>query len=245
MNRIVCLLCLSWAGSVSAQEAPPPPPPERPAECVPACRSGFMCSGGQCVSRCNPPCEAGARCLENGECSAAARQAPSTAPVGQRVNRGWATGAGVLAAVSAGVIVLLTGVTIAFNGDDVANYTGAATLLSAGILLPIAAVGAGSGRWDASITGAVGWRILAWVSFGFAMSVGVLASALGFAGIPFPSYGIAALGGLGVVSALSFMADAFITAGQGRELLRQQPVISLLPDARGGVAGSIGWAVAF
>lgn len=35
--------------------------------CDPACRSGFSCKAGECVSLCNPPCPSGERCV-GGEC---------------------------------------------------------------------------------------------------------------------------------------------------------------------------------
>jgi hypothetical protein len=56
-------------------EAAPPPPAAEPA-CFPACRSGFTCHQGQCISLCNPPCAVGERCLASGECepSAGARE---------------------------------------------------------------------------------------------------------------------------------------------------------------------------
>ena len=38
------------------------------AECVPACRSGFVCVGGACLSACNPSCAAGEQCTSQGEC---------------------------------------------------------------------------------------------------------------------------------------------------------------------------------
>jgi len=37
-------------------------------ECVPTCRSGYLCSNGACISRCNPPCEPGLTCTPEGEC---------------------------------------------------------------------------------------------------------------------------------------------------------------------------------
>jgi len=40
--------------------------------CVPACRSGFICLEGKCVEACNPPCGSGERCVDEGECVAAA-----------------------------------------------------------------------------------------------------------------------------------------------------------------------------
>ncbi|MFO0568216.1 MAG: hypothetical protein U0263_21325 [Polyangiaceae bacterium] len=36
--------------------------------CQPACRKGYVCVKGACVSACNPPCAAGERCTEKGEC---------------------------------------------------------------------------------------------------------------------------------------------------------------------------------
>lgn len=36
-------------------------------ECKPACRSGFECVSGECVSECNPPCEAHEECRRSAE----------------------------------------------------------------------------------------------------------------------------------------------------------------------------------
>jgi hypothetical protein len=46
-------------------------------ECVPACRKGFTCVKGQCVSLCNPPCAANEVCTAAAECVAVA---PAAAP---------------------------------------------------------------------------------------------------------------------------------------------------------------------
>jgi hypothetical protein len=46
-------------------------------ECVPQCRSGFMCHGGLCVSKCNPPCAEGQMCTAEGECMAAVAPPPT------------------------------------------------------------------------------------------------------------------------------------------------------------------------
>jgi hypothetical protein len=46
-------------------------------ECVPQCRSGFMCRGGLCVSKCNPPCAEGQMCTVEGECMAAVAPPPT------------------------------------------------------------------------------------------------------------------------------------------------------------------------
>lgn len=59
---------------------PPPPPPVAPAgaDCYPACRAGYFCSGGQCVSACNPPCGPGEVCSSTGQCLAS--EAPLAEP---------------------------------------------------------------------------------------------------------------------------------------------------------------------
>lgn len=48
--------------------------------CVPACRSGFMCHAGMCISQCNPPCGAGYFCSAQGECIAQQVVAPPLPP---------------------------------------------------------------------------------------------------------------------------------------------------------------------
>lgn len=66
-------------GSTSTLPAPPAAPSTStapaPGECFPACRSGFTCHAGQCISSCNPPCASGEQCLANGECQSSADNA--------------------------------------------------------------------------------------------------------------------------------------------------------------------------
>ena len=62
---------LAFAADPLPPPPPPPPPPPiapGPAECYPACRAGYFCSAGQCVSACNPPCAAGEVCSSTGQC---------------------------------------------------------------------------------------------------------------------------------------------------------------------------------
>lgn len=40
-------------------------------QCVPACRSSYVCVQSQCVSACNPPCPSGTRCTERLTCEGA------------------------------------------------------------------------------------------------------------------------------------------------------------------------------
>lgn len=239
----VVVAVLSFASTAFAQE------------CVPACRSGYCCHEGQCISQCNPPCPAGSTCLPNGECAAATAQtAPSAAGPGLRVNQGWGTAAGVVGAVSAGVILALTGVTIAINGTDAATYVGAVASLFAGVSIPIVAVGAASSRWDPQIRGASGWRITGWIAYVLCMVDALVAVGIGVAGYTFPSYGIASIGALGVIAAVSHMIDAFSSASQAEALAttgrvgarwRHSPVLALAPDGRGGTVGYVGWRLTF
>jgi hypothetical protein len=37
-------------------------------QCVPTCRSAYVCADGACVSKCNPPCKKGLQCTIKGEC---------------------------------------------------------------------------------------------------------------------------------------------------------------------------------
>ncbi len=52
-------LALVLVAGCSADPAP---------SCTPACRSGFVCVSGACVSACNPPCRAGERCTDEAAC---------------------------------------------------------------------------------------------------------------------------------------------------------------------------------
>lgn len=58
--------CLVVGGDRAAQAQGAQPSAE--AACFPACRSGFVCSKGQCISRCNPLCATDETCTATGEC---------------------------------------------------------------------------------------------------------------------------------------------------------------------------------
>lgn len=66
------LLCSSGGVCVRTEEPAAPPQVHRywgtPGGCAPACRSGFTCLSGQCVSVCNPVCPLNERCTASGEC---------------------------------------------------------------------------------------------------------------------------------------------------------------------------------
>jgi hypothetical protein len=82
---VMCLACLSclWELSALAQDEQPsiPKPKASNTDCVPACRKGFLCIDGVCVSACNPPCPDGKLCLNN-DC-VNEQNAPVVAPTPQ------------------------------------------------------------------------------------------------------------------------------------------------------------------
>src|SRR6185295_6131206 len=59
----------------SSQQTHPAPgsstPTSSPAACFPACREGYLCKDGQCVSICNPPCPADQSCVGGRRCEPA------------------------------------------------------------------------------------------------------------------------------------------------------------------------------
>jgi len=66
-------MAFAAAGIVAAAAAP--------AEiCFPACRTGFTCHLGACVSLCNPPCPSGEKCTAGGECVSEADWHPASEP---------------------------------------------------------------------------------------------------------------------------------------------------------------------
>lgn len=85
--RLPLLLGLALAAGAPlarAQTAPPAgeatpaaPAPAAPRQaCYPACREGFTCYEGKCVSLCNPPCPEGLACVEGRRCEPPVPGAP-------------------------------------------------------------------------------------------------------------------------------------------------------------------------
>lgn len=62
------------AATPEPSAAAPSEPVQNAEACVPACRASFICTKGQCVSICNPPCGAGEVCTANAQCVAATAQ---------------------------------------------------------------------------------------------------------------------------------------------------------------------------
>jgi hypothetical protein len=66
-NRIALAVWLAVVGEACGDSASAGVR-ESTAECFPACRKGYVCHEGQCVSKCNPPCPDNALCTDSGAC---------------------------------------------------------------------------------------------------------------------------------------------------------------------------------
>lgn len=66
-----CAALLLWSSLIVAAPGARAAAPEtaEEADCEPACRKGFVCVKGGCVSVCNPPCGAGETCTEERTCA--------------------------------------------------------------------------------------------------------------------------------------------------------------------------------
>ena len=97
-------------------------------ECVPSCRSGYMCIDGACVEKCNPPCADNEFCNRAGECMPKDRITPVS--FGERGPSHWFFG------LSAGV--LLPHDKLIWNGEVgryFSNEAGFALNLTADVML--------------------------------------------------------------------------------------------------------------
>lgn len=70
---VVLVFCAIAAVSALAQQDSASKPEalvtqSAPAACVPACRPGYVCVSGTCVSNCNPPCPEGQECTPELSC---------------------------------------------------------------------------------------------------------------------------------------------------------------------------------
>lgn len=253
MRAILVVAAVVSSSSLAQQspsEPPPPPPPLSSTElnCYPACRSGYVCSLGECISRCNPPCGPGQLCLDTGECTPlhtaphpAVQQpvqpaqptyspplqpyAPPPLPergttrAGLRVSSGWAVGAGVYGIITMVVTATLTGICLGLYDTGLpSTIAGAIATIFYAVSNPIVAAGAGSARRGGQVSGLVGARIVGWILYGLTLATAVLMVGLGLAGDQVPVPLIVSLGAGSVLSTLFMTLDAFVSASQARTL---------------------------
>lgn len=203
----------------------PPPGQQQP----PPGQQGWVSAGGQGQP---PPGTPGA-------------MPPGTAPGG--ASPGWARSASIVGFISAGVVGILTGVSIGMNEDDddggrVVGGVATAIFGATGI---VTAIGGGSARKHPSVDGAPALRILSWIGYGLA-----LVDAAFLIGISFEedveSAHIASVGALGVLTLVGFAVDAMISAGEAESVgggfagPSIRPTFSLMAEREGGLAGVLG-----
>jgi hypothetical protein len=213
-------------------------------DCLPACRSGYVCVQATCVSACNPPCADTERCTEAGECVAREQPPPvvtqvvmppppvaasppappvalvsATPPVDAAArDPGWARGAGVLGIVS-GVAALSLAIGSEVTKDDQIPLLPlgitATTILGVGV--PVTAAGAGSARNHPLVTGSPALRIVGWIGYVMTMLDAASLVVVGFTDEPVDGH-ITSTGVLGLLTSLCFALDAFRSASQAEAL---------------------------
>jgi hypothetical protein len=211
----------------AAAPSPAAPAPAAPFTCTPACRSGFLCLQGQCVSACNPPCAAGETCAESGECLRPPPPPNVTivqGPVGPPPDPGWASGAGVFGIVAGlGVIGLAVGSEMTKDEQMPSLPLGIAATGLTAIAGPITGIGGSSARGSAGVTGAPGLRIAGWLGYALMLLDASVLIGLGVAEIEPPDGVILSVGLLGGSSLACLASDAFISAAQAKDALAAAP----------------------
>jgi hypothetical protein len=234
------------AAPAPAASAPVPPAPATttapapapaPAQCFPACRDGYLCDRGACISACNPPCPAGQACAGSGQCvsTQVAAPAPAPAPGGAYgatgpADAGWARGAAVFGYISGAVILGGTAGVVALNDsstDDDARTLGIVTTLYLAASAPVVAVGGGSAREHPAVKGNSALRIVSWIGYGL-----TLVDAAFLVGVSFESEvsnaHILSVGVLGALSTVGLALDAHISASQADAVrMAEQPRAAL------------------
>lgn len=272
---VAAVVSSSSLAQQSPFEPPPPPPPLSSTEvnCYPTCRSGYVCSLGECISRCNPPCGPGQRCLDSGECSLMqTTPQPGVQPqlqpyeppplpergttrAGLRVSSGWAVGAGIYGIITMVVTATLTGICLGLYDTALpSTIAGAIATIFYTVSNPIVAAGAGSARRGGQVSGLVGARIVGWILYGLTLATAVLMAGLGLGELQVPVPLIVSFGAGAVLSTLFMTLDAFVSASQARTLkeelgtpgVRHAPFVAVVPSSTGKGLGVVGgWSVAF
>jgi hypothetical protein len=227
------------------------------AACFPACRSGFLCHEGRCISACNPPCGAGETCTGAAQCVPTVPATPTVflseaapADVPPPVaDAGWARGAFYFGATSVVIDVALTTAVVMTNPQQpsTSRTLGGLSIAVFGVTVPFLALGGGSARSHPEVRGHFGLRVASWV--GYALTLGGAAVLLARSHHKImDDKPIIAVGALGALSTLGFTLDARASAMQAERLRgtsASQPIIGLTSGRAGGVVPTLGWAGTF
>lgn len=262
------------APAAYAQEGAPPEPqpgPEsEPAEpvgqtCVPECRTGYVChqsqcisacnpaceanelctAAGECVSKCNPACAAGEICTEAGQCAGAAPGAGiGVAGTGGPANPGWGRKAFVLSIITAIVVGGLTAGIVIADDETVGLALGIPATLIGAITLPIVASGGKSARRSGNVVGNPGLRLAGWILYGLALGDAVVLIGLGLGDSPAPAPVAGSVGLLGMASAIALGVDARNSAIEAELKAGMiQPAVGAARDASGDLTPTVGMQV--
>jgi hypothetical protein len=229
--------------------------------CFPACRSGYLCHQGRCVSACNPPCGAGETCTAAGECVSAAPVPPPVratlvgeAPVtlvgpAPAVDPGWARGAFYFGIAAAVVDVALTAAVVVTNPKEAAlsRNWGALSIATFGVTAPLVALGGASARTNPGVTGHPRLRLASWVGYGLTLG-GAAYLLLRSHRKVIDDNDILVVGALGTLSTVGFAIDAYASAAQAERLRTTgaaQPTLGFACGTGGAPVPTLGWAATF
>lgn len=226
--------------------------------CFPACRSGYLCHEGRCISACNPPCAAGETCTSAGECVSTVppattaflgEPAPTLAAAAPTADAGWARGAFYFGAAALAVDVALTAAVLATNPEeaDAAREWGTLSIVFFGVTTPLVALGGASARNHPDVTGHPPLRVAAWVAWGLTLADAAWLLLRSDRKVIHDGY-ILSVGVLGTFSTLAFTLDARTSAAQAERLQTAKlshPAISLAKGSAGGLVPTLGWAGSF
>jgi hypothetical protein len=186
--------------------------------CDPACRPGYECKNGTCVSMCNPPCPENQNCdPKTHDCVPVA-----TAPVESNEHHntgGFATGSAISGFIVSPIILGLAIGAAATTGDGlVPSLPLGATALGLGIItVPIFAAGGASARSGEKVKGLLALRIAGWCGYGLAIGTGAAMVGLAIGGATVPPALIIPCGILGTISCLSLSIDAFVSGKEAKQ----------------------------
>lgn len=212
--------------------------------CTPACRSGYLCNKGtcisacnpvcgdtelctgtgQCVSKCNPLCGGNEACGADGQCHATLTTTPPTNPFGAQQpmlptpgDEGWASTAGKVGVGTAIAVAAVVAAIIVVDDADFSVPVGSVATVAGGIVVPVVARGAASARTRPGAVGMPGLRLTSWIFYGLSIADAVTLIGLTAGGADIPAGVTASVGVLGTTSIIFMSLDAFESAKQARE----------------------------
>lgn len=227
-------------------------------DCFPACRTGYLCHAGQCVSACNPPCGAAETCTSAGECISAAPPAPNVfvgeplptvAATAQTPDAGWARGAFYFGAVAVAIDIALTATVMATNPQEasLSRDFGGLSVVFFGVTAPLIALGGASARNHPSVTGHPTLRVASWIACGLTLADAAWLLLRSHRKVIDDGW-VASVGVLGTFSTLGFALDARTSAAQAEGLRTanvSRPSLGLAKGSAGGLVPTLGWAGSF